>query len=433
MNGYIERNALTVVVFIAIFARIALLIFGKTYMLPEGWPGAYETGNIAAAIADTGTFSDPFGADTGPTAWMMPAYPYLLAMIFKAFGIYSASSAMMALLLDCIASVLTLIPIYFITKHIYDRKAAVLAAAFFCFYPPSIWHAAGRIWDTTLFTMMSLFLLHFLMTVEKMWTKTTAMLAGLFLGIVALLKVIILAMYPFVVIYIILQKRTLLKLRLQQIGVLTFMTLLILSPWIWRNYNVFGRPLLRSNFGLELRLGNNTGAEAYMRTHGRGKIEMRHPIIKKDELEKYRNFGELGYINSARNEAVAFIRAHPYDFVQLTVQRILYFWVRDLDLSKGLAGHFGIRSKKSALTTLTYILPLPFVFLGIVIALRGKKPAGILISYLILFPLVYYITHVRQRYRFPVEPVMLIFAAGGLSATVRFFIRGSKDKQPVRI
>ena len=165
-----------------------------------------------------------------------------------------------------------------------------------------------------------------------------------------------------------------------------------------------------------------------MQIHGRGKIEMYHPIIKKDELEKYRKMGELAYTASAGNEAVAFIRTHPYDFVQLTIQRILYFWVRDLDLSKGLEGHFGIRSKKSAFTTVIYILPLPFMLLGIVIALRGKRPAGVLISYLILFPLVYYITHVRQRYRFPVEPVMLIFAAGGLAASVKFLFRGGESK-----
>jgi 4-amino-4-deoxy-L-arabinose transferase-like glycosyltransferase len=432
MNAYLVKHALTLVVLIAFLARIALLIVGKTYIFPENWPGAYETGNIAAAIAETGTFSSPFGTDTGPTAWMMPGYPFLLALIFKVFGTYSVSSAIMALLLDCIASVLTLIPIFFMTNQLYDRKAALVAAAIFCFYPPSLWHATGRIWDTTLFTMMSLFLLNFLMTIENTWTLKTAMLAGFFFGIVAIFKVIILALYPFVFIQILWQKSMALKARLQQIGLLTLMILLILSPWIWRNYLVFGHPLLRSNFGLELKLGNNSGAEAYMQIHGRGKIEMHHPIIKKDELEKYRDMGELAYTASAGNEALAFIRSHPHGFVQLTIQRILYFWVRDLDLNKGLKGYFGIRSKKSAFTTVIYILPLPFMLLGIIIALRGQRPAGVLISYLILFPMVYYITHVRQRYRFPVEPVMLIFAAGGLAASVKFIFRGGQSKLALR-
>ena len=68
------------------------------------------------------------------------------------------------------------------------------------------------------------------------------------------------------------------------------------------------------------------------------------------------------------------------------------------------------------------------MLLGIVIALREKRPAGVLVSYLILFPLVYYITHVRQRYRFPVEPVMLIFAAGGFVGGVKFFFNYRKTE-----
>ncbi len=428
MNAYFERNALAMVVAIAFLVRIALLIVGKTYVFPENWPGAYETGNIAAALAETGTFSSPFGTDTGPTAWMMPGYPFLLALMFKIFGTYSVSSAIIALLFDCVASALTIIPIFWMTNHLFDRKAAMAAAVLFCFYPPALWHATGRIWDTTLFTMMSLFFLNYLMMIGKNWTTLTALQAGLLFGIIALFKVIILALYPFVIIYIFVQKRLLLNVRLRQIGLLTLMIVVVLSPWIWRNYLVFGQPLLRSNFGLELKLGNNSGGKAYMQKHGRGKIEMFHPIIQTDELEKYRKMGELAYTASSGKEAMAFIVAHPYEFMQLTIQRILYFWVRDLDLSKGFEGHFGIRTKKSAFTTFIYILPLPFMFMGIVFAVRDKRPADILVSYLILFPLIYYITHVRQRYRYPVEPVMLIFAAGGLVGGVKFFFQLQKNK-----
>ena len=68
------------------------------------------------------------------------------------------------------------------------------------------------------------------------------------------------------------------------------------------------------------------------------------------------------------------------------------------------------------------------MLMGIVIALRGKRPAGVLVAYLILFPLVYYITHVRQRYRFPIEPVMLIFAAGGVVEGAKFLFNYRKTE-----
>jgi hypothetical protein len=68
------------------------------------------------------------------------------------------------------------------------------------------------------------------------------------------------------------------------------------------------------------------------------------------------------------------------------------------------------------------------MLMGIVIAFIKKRPAGVLVSYLILFPLIYYITHVRQRYRFPVEPVMLIFASGGFWWGVKFLFKGIESK-----
>src|SRR3954469_26052683 len=40
--------------------------------------------NIAQAIVDGRGFSDPFGEATGPTAWMPPLYPALLACILWA-------------------------------------------------------------------------------------------------------------------------------------------------------------------------------------------------------------------------------------------------------------------------------------------------------------------------------------------------------------
>ena len=39
--------------------------------------------------------------------------------------------------------------------------------------------------------------------------------------------------------------------------------LLACLPWAWRNYTKLGAPVfIRSNFGLELRMGNNPGALA---------------------------------------------------------------------------------------------------------------------------------------------------------------------------
>ncbi len=50
------------------------------------------------------------------TAWFAPVYPYLLAGIFKLFGVYTLASAWVAIGLNCLFSALTCIPVYFIGR-----------------------------------------------------------------------------------------------------------------------------------------------------------------------------------------------------------------------------------------------------------------------------------------------------------------------------
>ncbi|HEY6943856.1 MAG TPA: hypothetical protein VI431_01860, partial [Candidatus Acidoferrum sp.] len=51
-----------------------------------------ETGSIAASLATGKGFSSPFGKETGPTAWLTPVYPLLVAGVFRVFGIFTRAS-----------------------------------------------------------------------------------------------------------------------------------------------------------------------------------------------------------------------------------------------------------------------------------------------------------------------------------------------------
>ena len=46
-------------------------------------PFAQETGSVALALSQGQGFSSPFRNNTGPTAWLVPAYPLLLSVIFR--------------------------------------------------------------------------------------------------------------------------------------------------------------------------------------------------------------------------------------------------------------------------------------------------------------------------------------------------------------
>src|SRR3569833_527555 len=83
-------------IIVAFLMRIAFMFWGNTYRFPatrNHFSFGFETGSIAGAIARGEGFSSPFGEPTGPTAWIGPIYPYLLAAIFRVFGLFSTTSA----------------------------------------------------------------------------------------------------------------------------------------------------------------------------------------------------------------------------------------------------------------------------------------------------------------------------------------------------
>ena len=82
---------------IAVGFFLALMATALYINYPHPLPGnmelGYEYGNIADALARGDGFADPFRSDGGPTAWMPPAYPVLIAGIFKVFGARSIPAA----------------------------------------------------------------------------------------------------------------------------------------------------------------------------------------------------------------------------------------------------------------------------------------------------------------------------------------------------
>src|SRR5580704_13884379 len=80
-------------------------------------PFLQESGNIAASLASGHGFGSPFRVDTGLTAWMAPVYPWLLSVIFRAFGVRTYDSFVAAAGFNILCSVLTCILIYFAVKR----------------------------------------------------------------------------------------------------------------------------------------------------------------------------------------------------------------------------------------------------------------------------------------------------------------------------
>ena len=423
-----EKKILWTITVIALVLRLIPMIGLKSYLLEipnepdREWNFGYETGRIAKSIATGEGFSSPFKEPSGPTAWLMPVYPLFLALVFKLFGVYTTASAIVTLALNCLFSAVACIPLYHIAKPVFNRAVGYFAAAALALYPPSIWHAANTIWDTSLFTFLALVLMAWLFRLPQRFDVKNAALFGFFMGFVALVNAVIIAFYPFALIWLFLRTPLTSAKKITSIATICLVSGITLMPWIVRNYLVFDRLMLRPNLGVESKLGNSLRAWNAFESNG-GKPapfwELGHPTKDPDEFRRYVELGEVSYTANCSNEVMAFVREHPSKFLRLVLARVYEFWLGDLGRSDDFAGSLKTAISVSGVKKLCYVLPLPFMVAGILVALRRKLWISPLVAFLLLLPLAYYITHVTQRYRYPIEPIILILASYGFYTSIR--------------
>ena len=351
------------------------------------WETGPEMVNVGASIAAHHGFSSPFGSDTGPTAWLPPVYPYLIAGIFRLAGTRSNAAGLIILTLQAVFSGLTCLTVYHLARRIFGEKFAAVAAWAWALFPYAVVVPVLFIWETSLSAMLLSIavLLSLDLPNRKLGISITA---GVIWGIAALTNTALLSIMPFALFWSFRRGsvRVLGRAALIVVGI----AFLVVAPWLVRNWRTFGVLIpVRSNFGEEFWLGNHEGSTGRI-AYGAG------PLENKSELERYRQLGEVDYNHHRQQEATKFIAHHPAQFVRWTLYRAAYWW-------------FGVG--ESAPIFFFYCALGALTIPGVVLVWpSGKAAARLLVIAVLAFPALYYVTDVYARYRHPVEPLMVILA-----------------------
>jgi 4-amino-4-deoxy-L-arabinose transferase-like glycosyltransferase len=358
-----------------------------------GW----EMGRIARSIAQGEGFSNPYGDHTGPSAWEPPLYPYFMAGVFKVFGVYSYASAWVLLTFNSLLSALTCIPIYLIAKRQFDDRIALWSAQTWALLPWFWYWSVHWLWDTT-FTPLILSLI-FLVALElQEWRGMRGwILFGVLWGIGALANPAMLAFLPFCGLWIWRQR---FKHSLPSFGGVALSSLIffaVLSPWLIRNYEAFGRfVFVRDDFWFEVRLGNFKNADGMLMAY-------LQPSQNKLEFAKFQRMGELAYAADCKRLALDWIRQNPGRFVIVSLKRFFYYW-NGVPRETSSVAPVDFRTSLFLATSVVSLW-------GLGRAVRQKLPAAWLFAGLVLtYPTVYYFVFPHARYRHPIEPELLIVA-----------------------
>ena len=392
---------------IAFAVRVIYLTLAHTYSIrayDDHMLFGEEMGRVARSLATGFGFSDPFRGHTGPTTWVGPLFPLLLAGIFKLFGVFSPLSAWAILTINSLFSALTARTIWEVGARCFDVRVGRWSAWIWALYPAAMQYAVRWIWDTSLSTFLFTWALVIALRLRGFGAEDGPqdssstgrwVLFGLAWGLTGLSNAALLIFLPICGLWVLTGEPDW-KSGMTGGLVAALVFTVCLGSWTWRNWEVFHRFVpTRGNFGAELYLGNGPGATGLL-------MEYDHPIQAPDQLRLYTRMGEIAYSKMRAAQAMAVIHADRALFLRNTLRRIFFFWG-------------GVPHPASPTPWVEYARNLNFVFasvcglMGLALALWRRMPAAGLFAWaFLLLPLVYYAVAAHARFRHPLEPLLVV-------------------------
>jgi Dolichyl-phosphate-mannose-protein mannosyltransferase len=393
------------IVVVAMALRTVFLLY-KAHLIPQevlaAVPFQNEAGNVAAALAEGRGFCCLFRDPTGPTAWLSPVYPLLLAAVFKLFGTFTLLSFYVAVLLNCVFSSLACVPLFHVAKRIGGTATASLACWLWAVFPAGIILPFEWIWDTSLSALLAAALLWATLELADSSRRRECALYGLLWGFSLLTNPALGALLPFLLGWLIYRHR---GNRVQQVRLTLLpiaMILLTCLPWIVRNYVQFHRFIpLRSNFLYELWSGNNEIFDEHSREVNR--------ITRYEQVRLYARLGENAFLDEKGQKARNFIRTHPALYAQLFGRRIVATW---LGSESPWRDFLRTDSPLARFLLFWNALTLLGVLVGLVkLYLHRSAYFFPLALFPVIFPLTFYIAHTSLRHRHPCDPILALLMA----------------------
>lgn len=404
-------RAPTLAVIAAYSVRMLLLWASQHHQVARSpfEPVGLEEGMVALSLAKGKGFFGPFPGYDALTAWLAPVYPFLWAVFYKIFRVNSEGLLLVGQTMNCAFAAATCWPIFSIGKRLFGEKIGLAAAWTWVFLPYGILMPLEWVWDQSLAALVLALLVDVTMRLRESSAPLHWSGYGLLWGFAALVNPALCALLPFALAWLMLQRsRSGTSFSPALYARVALLFVLSVLPWTIRNYYVAdGWVFVKSNFGLELWIGNHPGAN---RSED---LQKMHPAYNVSELFRLVMSGEANYSRGKEQLAIAYIKANPREFLRKSWGRFIDTWSAREDSRNDTWLQALQLSRENVWLCSAFSL---LSFAGVILALLETGwqcvPAALC---LVVFPIPYYLTHTALRYRHPIDPLMTIFAVCALA------------------
>lgn len=397
-----NRSSSGVVLFVVAFiARVA-------YVIVAGRRTRFELDRAGVQLVLHGSIGNVLGPLSGPSAHLVPLPVVLRAGIEWMFGPISQASWFVAAMVMCAVSAwaIALVP-KLARKLEFSETAGLITAFVLALHPFRLWGDSEPGHETALVTLALVGVILAFVDVHKSRWQDRRSIAWLSVvcGISALLSPpVLLAGLSLIALDLVSASGARSRVLVGGSVVVATVALSVL-PWVVRNYALFGTFIpFRSNFGLELHIGNNPLADG--RTYSKA-FETIHPFPYEPERDILKKIGEVAYMRAKLETAKKWIRENPRAFVRLCLRRIELMWFLPVEMWGDARSPFWALLRALWYGTVGVLALLELLRLW---WLRHPTLPLILVV-IVAYSAVYWITHVDVRYAHPLDWLRTLLAA----------------------
>lgn len=377
---------------------------------------------VAVVIGDAWQY-DAWAQDIAAGNWIgtevfyqTPLYPYFLAIIFKLIGHDLFAVRVTQAILGALSCVL----IGFAGRRLFSERVGLIAAALLALYAPSIFFD-GLIQKSALDLFFMTALLALLAELLNRRQRVWMIGAGVVLGLLMLNRENARILAPCILVWLLIYFRDQSwSTRFASAAIFTGAIMLVLLPVGLRNYRVGGEFLIStSQLGPNLYIGNHHGAqgayEPLVAEHGSAAFEREDAIrLAEAALGRKLSAGEVS--DYWVRKSFEFVRSEPLSWLRLMGKKLLLtVSASEAADTESLEAYSDYSLLLKVLGWVSFGVLLP---LGIIGAwLTRKEWRRLWILYAMTFAIIFAVAvfYVLARYRYPLVPIVMLFAAAALS------------------
>jgi hypothetical protein len=327
-----------------------------------------------------------------PNIFMPPLYPvflYLIKIFFFNINYYLLTIQLMQLLFS-IVSILYLIKIL---SEYFSKKITYIGAYIFALFPLNV-YAIAQISSVTLQILLIIFYIFYFIKSLKNNSKKNIILFSVSSACLILLRGEFFIFYIFTLLFFFFKKK--INLIISSLVI----TILLISPYIVRNYYIFEVITITKSGGFNLFKGNNP----LSKVEG---IPMLDDVekISKDTYEKIKKIKpqpkyDLIIDNLYKKEAIKFIIDNPFRYFKLFIAKIFSFLF--IDLNSSYPNYYNI----------FHIIPKILIsiptLIGILLLINKKDILTFFAFYYLLSGFIFSIFFILPRYNLALLPIQVI-------------------------